>query len=145
MGDLTIGALSERTGVATSALRFYESEGLIRSTRTDGGQRRYERETIRRVSFIRVAKQVGLTLGEIRAALSLLPDGRTPTRRDWERLSRSWRPRLDAQIAVLQRLRDRLDGCIGCGCLSLAACRLANPDDAAGSRGAGPRYLLDPG
>jgi len=145
MGDLTIGALSERTGVATSALRFYESEGLIRSTRTGGGQRRYERETIRRVSFIRVAKQVGLTLGEIRAALALLPDGRTPTRRDWERLSRSWRPRLDAQIAVLQRLRDRLDGCIGCGCLSLTACRLANPDDAAGSRGAGPRYLLDPG
>ena len=142
MADLTIGALSERTGVATSALRFYEAEGLIASTRSTGGQRRYRRETIRRVSFIRIAQQVGLTLDEVGAALSSLPQNRTPDRRDWERLSRSWRPRLDARIAVLERLRDRLDGCIGCGCLSLKVCALANPGDAAGATGTGPRFLL---
>lgn len=142
MEDLTIGALSERTGVAASALRFYEAEGLITSTRTPGGQRRYRRDAIRRVSFVRVAQQVGLSLGEIRQALSSLPAGRTPDRRDWERLSRSWRSRLDARIAVLEGLRDRLDGCIGCGCLSLAVCRLANPGDVAGERGPGPRYLV---
>ncbi|MGH9151611.1 MAG: redox-sensitive transcriptional activator SoxR [Acidimicrobiales bacterium] len=142
MEDLTIGALSERTGVAASALRFYEAEGLITSTRTPGGQRRYRRDAIRRVSFVRVAQQVGLSLGEIREALSSLPAGRTPDRRDWERLSRSWRSRLDARIALLEGLRDRLDGCIGCGCLSLAVCRLANPGDVAGERGAGPRYLV---
>lgn len=142
MGDLTIGALSERTGVAASALRFYEAEGLITSTRTPGGQRRYRRDAIRRVSFVRAAQQVGLSLGEIREALSSLPAGRTPDRRDWERLSRSWRSRLDARIALLEGLRDRLDGCIGCGCLSLAVCRLANPGDVAGERGPGPRYLV---
>lgn len=142
MDDLTIGALAERTGVATSALRFYEADGLIFSTRTGGGQRRYRRETIRRVSFVRIAQQVGLSLEEIRAALAALPDDRTPDRKDWERLSRSWRPRLDARIAVLERLRDRLDGCIGCGCLSLKVCRLANPGDAAGEAGPGPRYIL---
>lgn len=142
MEDLTIGALSERTGVAASALRFYEAEGLITSTRTPGGQRRYRRDAIRRVSFVRAAQQVGLSLGEIRQALSSLPAGRTPDRRDWERLSRSWRSRLDARIALLEGLRDRLDGCIGCGCLSLAVCRLANPGDVAGERGPGPRYLV---
>jgi len=140
--ELTIGALSERTGVAASALRFYEAEGLITSTRTPGGQRRYRRDAIRRVSFVRVAQQVGLSLAEIREALSSLPAGRTPDRRDWERLSRSWRSRLDARIALLEGLRDRLDGCIGCGCLSLAVCRLANPGDVAGERGPGPRYLV---
>jgi MerR family transcriptional regulator, redox-sensitive transcriptional activator SoxR len=141
--ELSIGAVSERTGVATSALRFYEAEGLIHSTRTPGGQRRYARDALRRVSFIRVAQQVGLTLDEIRDALHSLPERRTPTEKDWQKLSRSWRPRLDAQIAMLERLRDRLDGCIGCGCLSMRSCRMLNPDDRAGGRGPGPRYVLD--
>jgi MerR family redox-sensitive transcriptional activator SoxR len=141
--DLTIGALSTRTGVATSALRYYEAEGLIHADRSPGGQRRFARATLRRVSFIRVAQQVGLSLDEIRSALSSLPDNRTPDEKDWERLSASWRPRLDAQIAVLERLRDRLDGCIGCGCLSLRYCQLLNPGDHAGDRGPGPRYILD--
>ncbi len=141
--QLTIGALSERTGVAPSALRFYEAEGLIHSERTDGNQRRYSRETIRRVSFVRVAQQVGLSLGEVRAALDSLPQNRTPTQRDWERLSTRWRPRLDAQIHLLERLRDRLDACIGCGCLSLGVCRLVNPGDAAAAAGPGPRFILD--
>lgn len=141
--QLTIGILSQRSGVAPSALRFYEAEGLIHSTRTSGRQRRYARETLRRVSFIRAAQQVGLTLEEIRAALATLPDGRTPTNADWTRLSRRWRPMLDARIAMLERLRDRLDGCIGCGCLSLRHCKLLNPDDVAAERGSGPRYVLD--
>jgi len=140
--DLTIGALSERTGVATSALRFYEAQGLISAERSEGGQRRYARDSLRRVSFVRIAQQVGLSLDEIRDALSSLPDNRTPTPRDWERLSTSWRPRLEAQIAMLERLRDRLSGCIGCGCLSLKVCRLANPDDTAGNLGPGPRWIL---
>jgi MerR family transcriptional regulator, redox-sensitive transcriptional activator SoxR len=141
--ELSIGALSERTGVATSALRFYEAEGLIRATRSSGGQRRFARETIRRVSFIRIAQQVGLSLDEIRTALASLPQNRTPSARDWDRLATSWRPRLDHQIAMLERLRDRLSGCIGCGCLSLRFCRLLNPDDQAAARGPGPRYILD--
>ncbi|MEO8694161.1 MAG: redox-sensitive transcriptional activator SoxR [Acidimicrobiales bacterium] len=141
--ELTIGALSERTGVAPSALRFYETEGLIHSSRSPGGQRRYGRDTLRRVSFVRVAQQVGLTLDEIRTALASLPENRTPTAKDWERLSSSWRPRLDHQIAMLERLRDRLHGCIGCGCLSLSFCKLLNPDDRAAQRGPGPRYVLD--
>jgi MerR family redox-sensitive transcriptional activator SoxR len=141
--ELTIGALSERAGVAASALRFYEAEGLIHATRSEGGQRRYTRDTLRRVSFIRVAQQVGLRLDEIREALASLPESRTPTARDWERLSTSWRPRLDAQIALLERLRDRLGGCIGCGCLSLKFCKLLNPDDQAGQRGPGPRHILE--
>jgi len=140
--ELTIGALSERTGVATSALRYYEAEGLLHADRSEGGQRRYARDALRRVSFIRVAQQVGLSLEEIRESLASLPDGRTPNQRDWERLSNSWRPRLDEQIAMLERLRDRLDGCIGCGCLTLKVCALYNPDDLAAARGAGPRYLL---
>jgi MerR family redox-sensitive transcriptional activator SoxR len=139
---VTIGALSERTGVATSALRFYEAEGLIAAARSSGGQRRFSRETIRRVSFIRIAQEVGLSLAEIRAAMASLPRNRTPTQQDWHRLSTSWRPRLDAQIAMLERLRDRLDGCIGCGCLSLRICKIVNPGDAAGARGAGPRFIL---
>ena len=141
--ELSIGAVSERTGVATSALRYYEAEGLVHATRSDGGQRRYTRDVIRRVSFVRIAQQVGLSLDEIREALASLPESRTPTAKDWERLSRAWRPRLDAQIALLERLRDRLDGCIGCGCLSLKACRLLNPADTAAQRGPGPRWVLD--
>jgi MerR family redox-sensitive transcriptional activator SoxR len=141
--DLSIGALSERTGVAASALRFYETLGLISADRSSGGQRRYPRDTIRRVSFIRVAQQVGLRLDEIRDALASLPEHRTPTARDWRRLSSDWRPRLDAQITLIERLRDRLDSCIGCGCLSLGFCRLLNPGDVAANRGPGPRFLLD--
>ena len=141
--DLSIGAVSERTGVAPSALRFYEAEGLIHSTRSPGGQRRYARDALRRVSFVRVAQQVGLSLDEIRSALESLPENRTPTAKDWERLSSSWRPRIDHQIAMLERLRERLHGCIGCGCLSLGFCKLLNPDDRAGLRGPGPRYILD--
>jgi MerR family transcriptional regulator, redox-sensitive transcriptional activator SoxR len=141
---LTIGAVSERTGMAPSALRFYEAEGLIHSDRSDSGQRRYHREVLRRVAFIRVAQQVGLSLEEIGAALSSLPDRRTPTQRDWDRLARDWRPRLDDQIGMLERLRDRLVACIGCGCLSMKACGLLNPGDVASERGPGPRYVLDP-
>lgn len=143
MTQLTVGELSDRTGVAPSALRFYEAEHLIHATRSEGGQRRYARETLRRVSFIRVAKEVGLSLEEIHAALASLPENRTPNEKDWAILSASWRPRIDAQIALLERLRDRLDGCIGCGCLSLRVCRLVNPGDQAGERGPGPRYVLD--
>lgn len=142
MDLLTIGELSDRAGVATSALRFYEQQGLIRSSRSEGGQRRYERDELRRVAFVRVAQRVGLSLTEIRAALATLPDGRTPTKADWERLSRSWRGRLDEQIALLSGLRDELTSCIGCGCLSFRVCALYNPADAAATLGAGPRYLL---
>ena len=140
---LSIGAVSDRTGVSTSALRYYEAEGLVHSERTDGGQRRFHRDAIRRVSFIRIAQEVGLTLEEIREALASLPEHRTPTQRDWHRLATSWGPRLDAQIAILERLRDRLEGCIGCGCLSLQVCRILNPGDAVAARGPGPRYVLD--
>jgi len=135
--------MSERTGVAASALRFYERKCMIHSARTEGDQRRYTRDTIRRVSFIRVAQQVGLSLDEIGDALASLPDGRTPNQRDWQRLSRTWGPRLDAQIALLERLRGKLSGCIGCGCLSLQTCQLLNPGDEAADRGPGPRYLLE--
>jgi MerR family redox-sensitive transcriptional activator SoxR len=141
--QLTIGAVSRRTGVAPSALRYYEAENLIHAVRSPGGQRRYTRDTLRRVSFVRVAQQVGLSLDEIRVALASLPANRTPNHKDWERLSASWRPRLDAQIRMLERLRDRLDGCIGCGCLSLTFCKLANPGDQAAARGAGPRFILE--
>lgn len=140
---LAIGAVSERTGVAPSALRYYEAEGLLGSTRSDGGQRRYHRDAIRRVSFIRVAQEVGLSLEEIREALDSLPASRTPTQRDWTRLSKAWRPRLDAQIRMLERLRDRLDGCIGCGCLSLQVCKILNPGDEAAVAGPGPHYVID--
>ena len=143
MNQLTIGHLAERAGVATSAIRFYESKGLITSVRTVGNQRRYEQSTLRRVAFIRTAQQVGLSLEEIGAALATLPDGRTPTRADWRRLSRAWRGRLDEQIARIEALRDRLDGCIGCGCLSLKTCALSNPGDAVAAQGPGP-VLLGP-
>lgn len=141
---LTIGDLAERSGVATSALRFYEAEGLIASERTAGNQRRFSRATLRRVAVIRAAQQFGLTLDEVRAALDALPNGRTPTTRDWQRLSRSWRDRLDERIEALQRLRDDLGGCIGCGCLSLKSCALFNADDHAAGGGTGARKLLDP-
>jgi MerR family redox-sensitive transcriptional activator SoxR len=139
---LSIGEVAERTGVAVSAVRYYEREGLLTSSRTDGGQRRFHRDVLRRLAFVRVAQRVGLTLDEIRDALATLPDARTPTKADWERLSRAWRPQLDQQIAVLERLREDLTSCIGCGCLSLRACALYNRDDAAATLGSGPRYLL---
>lgn len=139
---LTIGEVAQRSGVATSALRFYESKGLIESVRTDGNQRRFARSTIRVVSVIRAAQAIGLTLKEIQFALEALPDQRTPTKADWERMSRVWRDQLDERIAGLQSLREDLTGCIGCGCLSLKACALYNPQDAAARLGTGPRYLL---
>lgn len=139
---LGIGEVSERTGVAASALRFYEDEGLIESTRSEGGQRRYEREVLRRIAFIRVAQRVGLSLDDIASALAMLPAGRTPNKRDWTRLAAAWKPRVDEQIALLEGLRDQLDSCIGCGCLSLRRCALYNPDDRAAVLGSGPRYLL---
>lgn len=143
MGDtLTIGELAARSGVAPSALRYYERLGLIHATRTTGNQRRYRRTELRRVSFVRIAQQVGVSLEEIRAALASLPEGRTPTRADWARLSARWRGRLDDQIALLERLRDQLDGCIGCGCLSLQKCQLYNKDDRMGAKGSGPRAIL---
>lgn len=144
MGQLTIGELSKRTGVATSALRFYEDQGLIDADRAESGHRRYAQATIRRVSFIKIAQEVGLSLQEIADAMSSLPHKRTPDQQDWAELSASWRPRLDEQIALLQRLRDRLDSCIGCGCLSLKKCGILNPGDIAGQRGPGPRYILEP-
>jgi MerR family redox-sensitive transcriptional activator SoxR len=139
---LSIGDVAQRSGVERSAPRFYEAQGLIRSARTEGNQRRYEREVLRRIAFIRIAQRVGLTLGEIREALAALPDHRTPTPADWGRLSRAWRARLDEQITLLERLRDELSDCIGCGCLSLSTCHLHNPDDAAATLGSGPRYLI---
>jgi MerR family redox-sensitive transcriptional activator SoxR len=138
----TVGELAARAGVATSALRFYEAHGLIRSERNDAGHRRYRSDVLRRVAFIRVAQRIGLSLGEIAEALRSLPSQRTPTRDDWNELSSRWLPRIDEQIAALELLRDRLDGCIGCGCLSLDTCGLYNLDDRAARRGAGARYLL---
>lgn len=140
--ELTIGELAARSGVATSALRFYESKGLIDAERTAGNQRRFKRAMLRRVALIRAAQAVGITLDEVSGALSSLPGGRTPNRRDWGKLSSSWRESLDHRIKALQRLRDDLDGCIGCGCLSLDSCSLLNPGDRASDEGPGPRYLL---
>ena len=140
--QLSIGEVAHRSGVATSALRFYEQQGLIRSFRSEGNQRRFDRDVLRRVAVIRVGQRVGLSLGEIREALASLPGDRTPNVADWERMSRRWRARLDEQIAVMQRMRDDLSSCIGCGCLSFKRCKLYNPDDAAAELGDGPRYLL---
>ncbi|MFI5782717.1 redox-sensitive transcriptional activator SoxR [Nocardia sp. NPDC051570] len=139
--ELTPGQLSERSGVAVSALHFYEREGLITSRRTSGNQRRYSRETLRRVAFIRISQRVGIPLSEIRKALDTLPEGRTPNRKDWERLSTLWQTDLDQRIEQLVRLRDSLTGCIGCGCLSLASCRIANWHDKLGDQGPGARVL----
>ena len=139
---LTIGEVASRSGVRTSTLRYYEERGLISSERTSGGQRRYARETLRRVAVIRAAQILGLTLEEIRTALNELPQARTPNRHDWERLSQTWRSSLDGRIAELEALRDRLSGCIGCGCLSLENCGIFNPGDRAADAGAGPQYLF---
>jgi MerR family transcriptional regulator, redox-sensitive transcriptional activator SoxR len=136
-----IGELAQRTGVAASAVRFYESRGLIASERTDGNQRRFPRSTIRRVSVIRAAQRCGLSLDEIGTALEPLPQGREPRQDDWERMSAGWRSQLDDRISALQRLRDQLTSCIGCGCLSLERCGLLNPGDIAARRGPGPQYL----
>jgi MerR family transcriptional regulator, redox-sensitive transcriptional activator SoxR len=138
---LTVGEMANRSGFAASAIRFYDKEGLITATRTSGGQRRFERNMLRRLAFIRAARNVGLTLEEIAAALDTLPDNRTPTRADWARLSKEWRARLDDQIAGLMALRDSLDSCIGCGCLSLKRCAISNPSDSAATAGPGAVYL----
>ena len=144
METLAIGDFAARSGVAPSALRFYEREGLIRATRTGGNQRRYERSELRRVAFIRIAQQVGVSLDEIREALATLPENRTPTKADWSRLSSHWRRRLEERILLMQRLRDQLTGCIGCGCLSLKRCRLVNPGDRLGGRGPGAQMIVNP-
>ena len=142
-GDLlSIGETARRSGVASSALRFYETRGLISSRRGSGNQRRYHRSSLRRIAIIRVAQTLGLSLGEIATAFESLPAERSPTRRDWERLSTRWGQQLEQRIADLQNLRDRLGGCIGCGCLSLTHCSLYNAGDGAATLGAGPRYLL---
>lgn len=138
---LTIGELSHRSGVAPSALRFYESVGLIQAERTTGNQRRYPRNMLRRVAFIRAAQRVGLSLDEIVAALATLPDRRTPTKADWQRVSRAWTGRIDRQIAELERLKAKLTGCVGCGCLSLRTCALSNPGDEQGDAAPGPAWL----
>jgi MerR family redox-sensitive transcriptional activator SoxR len=139
--ELTIGEVAARSGVAPSALRFYESVGLIASRRTDGNQRRFPRAVLRRIAVVQAGSAAGIPLEQIRAALARLPDERTPTRRDWERLSRAWRNELDGRIAVLQALRERLTGCIGCGCLSLRRCALLNPADEAATLGSGAHYF----
>lgn len=139
---LSIGEVAARTGVAASALRYYEDRGLIRSVRTAGGRRTYDRSVMRRVAFVVFAQKVGLTLDEVGAELARLPENRVPRRSDWARLSASWSARIDQRIAELERLRAGLTECIGCGCLSLDRCRLANPEDRAAAQGPGPRYLL---
>ncbi|MGA8847389.1 MAG: redox-sensitive transcriptional activator SoxR [Nocardioides sp.] len=139
---LAIGEVADRSGVAASALRYYESLGLISSTRTAGDRRRYERAVLRRVAVIQAAQRVGLTLGEIRTAFTTLPPHAAPNRREWTRMARPWRAQIDQRIADLERVRDDLDGCIGCGCLSLQRCRLYNPDDSLGSEGSGARRLF---
>jgi MerR family transcriptional regulator, redox-sensitive transcriptional activator SoxR len=144
--ELSIGEVASRSGVAASALRFYEAEGLIAAARSAGNQRRYPRAVLRRIALLQAGRAAGIPLAEIRSALETLPQGRTPTRRDWQRLSRGWQADLDRRIATLQAIRDRLGGCIGCGCLSLDRCGLLNPGDEAAAAGPGARYLeQDPG
>jgi MerR family transcriptional regulator, redox-sensitive transcriptional activator SoxR len=142
-GELTVGQLSERSGVAVSALHFYERQHLIASRRTTGNQRRYRRDALRRVALIRVAQRVGIPLAEVRAALAELPDNRTPNRADWERLSQKWHDELQERIRNLEQLRDDFTNCIGCGCLSLDRCRMTNPSDTLAEHGPGPRRLLE--
>ena len=144
MEDLTIGQIAERSGVSTSALRYYEEQGLVFPHRTDGNQRRFPRTTLRRIAVIRAAQRFGLSLEEIKAALDEIPNDRTPSKTDWERLSRHWRARLDTEIMRLENLRDQADLCIGCGCLSLDACGLFNPADALAERGQGAHRLERP-
>lgn len=142
-GELTVGQLSQRSGVAISALHFYERQGLILSRRTSGNQRRYKRDTLRRVALVRIAQRVGVPLAEVAAILKLLPENRTPTRADWERISECWQAELDRRILHLEQLRDDFKDCVGCGCLSLDRCALANPYDALSAKGPGPRRLMD--
>jgi MerR family redox-sensitive transcriptional activator SoxR len=139
---LAIGAVAERSGLAVSALRFYEDHDLISSTRTDGGQRRYPRDVLRRLAVIRAAQQVGFSLAEISAMLAELPDDHRVTEEEWRALAEGWRPQIDERIQVLERLRDQLDRCIGCGCLSIKSCEMANPGDRVGRRGPGPRLWM---
>ncbi|WP_328994076.1 redox-sensitive transcriptional activator SoxR [Kribbella sp. NBC_01245] len=142
-GELTVGQVAERSGVAISALHFYERQNLIVSRRTSGNQRRYKRDTLRRVAMIRIAQRVGIPLSNVAAILALLPDGRTPTRQDWARISECWQAELDDRINHLLQLRDDFKDCVGCGCLSIDRCVLANPYDALAARGAGPQRLVD--
>ncbi len=139
---LSIGDLANRTGLSVSAIRFYETKGLVTPDRNAGGQRRYEGSDIRRLSFALIAQQMGLTIEQIGAVMSGLPEGRTPNKADWTRISKGFRTMLDEKIAMMERMRDRLDGCIGCGCLSLKNCALYNPEDKARLDGAGPRFVL---
>jgi len=139
---LTIGQVAERSGLATSAIRFYEQRGLIHAERTTSGQRRFRRDVLRRIAFVRIAQRVGLSLQEIVDALSVLPADRAPTSRDWQRLTRGWQDRLAQRITLLETLQDGLTSCIGCGCLSLRTCALANPDDVAGGWGPGPQWVM---
>ncbi len=141
--ELSVGEVARRAGVAVSALHFYESQGLIQSWRNSGNQRRYARDVLRRIAIIRVAQRTGISLASIREELKELPDGRTPTTEDWKKLSARWKADLNERIDRLTRLRDQLDGCIGCGCLSMGSCPLRNPWDRLGQEGSGPR-LLDP-
>lgn len=140
--SLSIGDLARRTGLSVSAIRFYEEKGLVEPFRTNGGQRRFLRSDIRRLSFVLIAQQLGLSINEIEEQLKKLPHGRTPTQADWNKISRAMKAMLDDRISQLERTRDRLDGCIGCGCLSLRKCALYNPDDRAGLQGTGPRLVL---
>ena len=139
---LSIGDLAVRTGLSVSAIRFYEKKGLITPDRNQGNQRRYEGFDIRRLSFILIAQQIGLSIEQIKETMATLPEGRTPTKADWSKISRAFRKTLDDRIAMMERMRDRLDGCIGCGCLSLKVCELYNPDDRAYRLGVGPRYIV---
>lgn len=140
---LPIGEIADRTGLAVSAIRYYEDEGLIKPQRNRGGQRRFQRSDIRRLSFVLIAQQLGFTIAQIRQQLNDLPDGRNPTKADWTKLSKKFRADIDTRLTTLTRLRDKLDGCIGCGCLSLQKCRLYNPQDRAQIRGQGPRFVLE--
>jgi len=139
---LTIGEVAERSGLAASAIRFYERQGLVHASRTESGQRRFRRDVLRRIAFIRIAQRVGLTLEEIVTALAELPVDHAPTRRDWERLTAGWQDRIEQRITLLEALKSGLSACIGCGCLSLRTCALANPDDVAATLGSGPQYLM---
>ncbi|MEV4754369.1 redox-sensitive transcriptional activator SoxR [Micromonospora sp. NPDC049559] len=140
--ELTVGQLAARSGVSVSALHFYERQKLISSTRTLGNQRRYRRDTLRRVALIRIAQRVGIPLAQVAEALAELPAGRPPTREDWERLGRRWQEELDERIRLLHQIRDEFADCVGCGCLSIDRCVLANPDDVLGTRGPGPQRLV---
>lgn len=141
--EFTVGQIAKRSGVAVSTLHFYEAKGLIRSNRTAGNQRRYQSDVLRRISIIKFAQELGISLAEIGETFERLPENRTPTRRDWQRISGHWGERLDRRIARLQKLRESLSYCIGCGCLSLARCRVHNPNDVLAERGPGPQKLLE--